>query len=102
MSNPIPSTTFEHGSKSSIGTVILQLSTSKILVGRSVTITAASGNSGTVFIGKSDVTAGSDDATDGFPLDKGDAVEIFVDNVDDIFAVTASGPANKKVFWILT
>jgi hypothetical protein len=89
---------FEHGAKSSIGTTALQLTSAEFYCRRGLLIKAASGNSGTVYVGKSDVTTGSADATDGFPLAASEAVTIEVDDPRKVYVRgSASG---QKVFWI--
>lgn len=89
------------GAKSSIGTSAVALTATSNPISYKVGIRAASGNSGTVYVGlSSGVTAGSDDATDGFPLAAGEYTELTRSAVSDTTGVylIASG-AGQKVFW---
>lgn len=91
---------FVHGSKSGIGTSPVALTeVSGLTARRGIVVKAAAGNSGFVYVGKSDkVTAGTIDATDGFELSKGDPVTIEVADPAKIFVI-ASEPG-QQVFFI--
>jgi hypothetical protein len=85
-------TRFDHGRKSSIGTSAVQLTTTSMHAPRGVQIKAALANSGTVYVGNSDVTAGAADATDGFPLAPGEALFVPIDDPSKVYVVgTAAG-----------
>jgi hypothetical protein len=85
-------TRFDHGRKSAIGTTAVQLTTTSVHAPRGVQMKAAVSNSGTVYVGNSDVTAGAADATDGFPLGAGDALFVPIDDPSKIYLVgTAAG-----------
>jgi len=89
------------GAKSSIGTSAVALTSTSNPISYKVGIRAASGNSGTVYVGLSSaVTAGSSDTTDGFPLAAGEYTELTRSAVSDTTGVylIASG-AGQKVFW---
>ena len=89
---------FDHGSKGSIGTSAIQITTTSVTTIRGVLIKAAIGNSGTVYVGNSDVTADAVAATDGFELGAGDAVTVEVDNVNKVFVIGSA--TGQKVFWL--
>jgi hypothetical protein len=78
---------FDHGRKSAIGTTAVQLTTTSTHAPRGVQIKAAVGNSGVVYIGNSDVTAGAADATDGFPLGAGDGLFLPIDDPSKVWLV---------------
>lgn len=91
---------FVHGSKSGIGTSAVALTAvSDLTARRGILVKAAAGNSGTVYPGTSpSVTAGSNDATDGFELSAGDSVTVEVGDPTKVFVI-ASAPG-QKVFWM--
>lgn len=91
-------TLLDHGAKSSIGVTAVQITATSIEAQKGVLIKADTNNSGIVYIGNSDVTAGSADATDGFPLQPGESVQVEIDNVNRIYAIGSA--AGQKVFWI--
>lgn len=80
-------TRFDHGRKSAIGTSAVQLMATSTHAPRGVQIKAALTNSGTLYVGNSDVTAGAADATDGFPLAPGDALFIPVDDPSKVYLI---------------
>lgn len=88
----------DHGSKSEISTNAAQMTTTSFAAKAGVSIKADSNNSGRVFIGNSDVTAGTNDDTDGIPLDAGESIEIEVNNPNLLYVIADSD--NHKVYWI--
>ena len=90
---------FATGRKSSIGTSAAQLTTSHVHAKRGVQIVADSGNSGSVYVGISTVTADSADATDGVPLAAGESDVVPVIDPTTIYVRAASG-SSSKVFFI--
>lgn len=65
------------GSKSSIGTSAVQLTTRNIVNRNGITIKAAAGNSGKVFIGDGNyITPGNLDGYDGYELSAKDSVTL--------------------------
>ena len=90
---------FATGRKSSIGTSAAQLTTTHVHAKRGVQIVADSGNSVSVYVGISTVTADSADATDGFPLAAGESVVVPVIAPTTIYVRAASG-SSSKVFFI--
>ena len=95
-----PQPTLGHGSRSAIGTTAVQLTTTSITTRKGVLVKAGNANTGVIFIGNSNVTAGTADATDGFELDAGESVMIEIDNANKLFA--RSTMAGQRAFWIAT
>ena len=90
---------FDHGSKSAIGTSAAQLSAGSVPATRGVLVKAANGNSGTLYIGNSDVTAATVDATDGFELGAGEALLVRVNDVSKIYAIGST--TGLRAFWVV-
>lgn len=90
---------FDHGRKSSVGTTPVQLVATSLQATRGVQLKAASDNSAAVYVGNSDVTADSADATDGFPLAAGEGLFVAVDDASKIYLRAASG--TQKVFYLV-
>ena len=89
------------GSKSSISTTALQLTTSTMDSRRGVLVKADAANSGTVYVGLSTVTKGADgtDATAGFELSAKESVVIPHLKASEIYVIgSASG---QKVYFII-
>jgi len=89
---------FDHGRKSSIGTTAVQITTTSIVARQGVLVKSSVKNSVRLFVGNSDVTADSADATDGVELAPGDWVMVPVDNANKVYVIAESGTASK-VFW---
>ncbi len=92
---------FDHASVSSIGTTAVQLKSTLPgwPVRKGVQIKADAGNSGTVYIGLSDVTKGDVAATDGFPLAAGEGLFVPCNDITLIYAIgSASG---QKVYYLV-
>ena len=93
-------TKFLHGRKSGIGLTPVKLSESTALVRQGILVKADSINGGKVYVGSiPDVTAGSNDLTDGFELAKpGDSVTVEVDSPSKVILV--SDTVDQGVFWV--
>jgi len=91
------SASFDHGSNLDIDTTAEQITTTSFAAKFGVTVKAAVDNTDTVYIGNSDVTAGTTAATDGFPLEPGESITLPVNNPNLLYAIGAA--ANQKVFW---
>ena len=89
-------TDFEHFSNLDVDTAAEQLTAYACKFG--VQIKADDSNSSAVYVGKSDVTAGTTDATDGFKLNAGQGVFVPVSNANLIYVI--GGALNQKV-WVL-
>jgi hypothetical protein len=90
---------FDHGSNRDVDATAEQITTSSITAKFGVLVRAAPGNSGVVYIGNSDVTAGTTDATDGMPLQAGESVLVKVDNANKVYAIGSA--ANQIVYWLV-
>jgi hypothetical protein len=90
---------FDHGRKSSVGTSVVPLTTVGGKAARGVQVKAAVSNTGTVYVGNSDVTADSADATDGFPLAPGDGLFLPIDDPTRVYLVASA--AGQKVFFVV-
>lgn len=90
---------FDHGSKSSVGTSAVQITTTSIVAKKGVTVKAANANTGIIYVGNSDVTNGSTDATDGFELANGESIFIEIDNANKVYVIGSA--ASQKVFWVV-
>jgi hypothetical protein len=91
------SSTLDHGSNLDIDTSAEQITTTSFAAKFGVTVKSAVDNTDTVYIGNSDVTAGTTAATDGFPLEPGESITLPVNNPNLLYAIGAA--ANQKVFW---
>jgi hypothetical protein len=89
---------FDHGRKSAIGTTAVSLVAASNKVTRGVQLKAAADNTALVFVGNSDVTTDSADATDGFPLAAGEGLFVAVDDASKIYLRASSG--TQKVFFV--
>lgn len=92
--------TFDHGSKSGIGTSPVQITASSITAKKGVTVKAAIANTGILYAGNSDVTNGTTDATDGFELGNGESCFIEVDNANKVYVIAST--TGQKAFWMVT
>lgn len=88
----------DHGAVT-VGTTAVQLSSTSIYAQAGIAIRADKDNAGTVFVGNSDVTTGTSDSTDGFPLYKKDVYIIPSDNVSNVYVRATE--ASQKVYWML-
>jgi hypothetical protein len=60
---------------------------------------ADSDNSGVVYLGNSDVTAGTSASTDGLPLSAGDAVFLQISNANLVYAIGSA--INQKIYFMV-
>lgn len=88
----------DHGSKSSIGTTALQLTTVAVECANGVIVKAANANTGTIYVGNSDVTAAGADGTAGMELGAGESVQLPIDNPSDVWVIAST--TGQKVFWM--
>lgn len=87
---------FEHLSNRDIDTSAEQITASSVTAKRGWLLKADAGNSGIIYIGASDVTAGTTDATDGYPLSAGES-EFFP--VEDLSTLYGIGSATNQVIY---
>ena len=90
--------TFDHGSNLDIDTAAEQITTTSITCKYGVQIKADDDNTGDLYIGNSDVTAGTTAATDGFRLKPGQGLFVPVDNANKVYAIAS---ANNQKAWFL-
>jgi hypothetical protein len=88
---------FDHGSKSGIDGTAGRLVATKTICKRGVQVKAAAANTGKVYVGNSDVTAGSADATDGFELSASQGLFVPAQDASTVYVVGSAG--GQKVFW---
>jgi hypothetical protein len=95
----VTTTTFDHGLNSDIDATAEQIVTTSKPATRGVIIKAHKDNTGTVFVGNSDVTANGTDATDGFPLEAGESVTVEASNANLVYVIGSA--ANQKAYWLV-
>jgi len=87
----------DHGS-TSVGVTAVQVTATSELAHKGLLIKADNANTGTIYMGNSDVTANTTAATDGFQLGPGESVELEVEDPSIVYARASA--ASQKVFWI--
>lgn len=90
--------TIDHGSNQDIDTAAEQITATSFACKFGVTLRADSANTGTIYIGNSDVTVSGTAATDGIPLYPGDSLFLPVTNSNIPYAIASAN--NQKIFWI--
>ena len=90
---------FNHGANGDVDTTAEQLVTSSIAPSIGILIKASSTNTGIIYVGNSDVTAGGTDATDGFELDAGESLMIEGRDADEIYVIASV--ASQRVSYIV-
>lgn len=91
------SATLDHGSNRDIDTSAEQITSTSFACKFGVTIKSDIANTGIVYIGNSDVTAGTTAATDGFPLSPGESLTLEVTNSNIPYAIASAN--NQVVYW---
>ena len=89
---------FDTGANLDVDTSAEVLTATDFDTTQGVIITADSDNSGTVFIGNSDVDAGATDATSGIPLSAGESLFFSANNPSSIYVIASA--VNQKVYWL--
>jgi hypothetical protein len=89
--------TFDHG-RTLLTESALRLTTTSVKCEVGVTVRAATGNSGKIYIGNSDVTKDTNPATDGYELAAGQTITIAVNNVNKVYAIGSVNP--QTAYWI--
>lgn len=90
-------TALDHGSNRDIDTAAEQITATSYTAKFGVVIKADIANTGIVYIGNSDVTAGTTAATDGFPLSAGESILLKVNNSNIPYAIGSA--INQVVYW---
>ena len=91
------SSSLDHGSNRDIDTSAEQITSTSFACKFGVTVKADITNTGIVYIGNSDVTAGTTAATDGFPLSAGESLTLEVNNPNLLYAIGSAN--NQIVYW---
>ena len=91
-------TSFDHGSNLDIDTVAEQMTATSVTCKIGVNVIADAANDGIIYVGNSDVTAGTVATTDGYPLSAGDAVFMPVSNPNKIYCIGSA--VNQKIYWL--
>lgn len=92
------SATLDHGSNLDIDTSAEQITSTSFACKFGVTLKADITNTGIIYIGNSDVTAGTTAATDGFPLSAGETLTLEVTNANIPYAIASAN--NQKIYWV--
>ena len=90
---------FNTGANSDVDTSAEQLTTENISTSIGILVKASSSNTGIIYVGGSDVTAGTTDATDGFELDAGESLFLEGRNANEIYVIASI--ANQRVSYIV-
>lgn len=98
MSIKVTRGTIDHGSNLDVDTTAEALTSTSFKPQRGVLIKADSSNTGIVYVGLSDVTAGSESTTDGIPLEAGESIEIEIDDISNLYTIGSAN--NQKVYWM--
>jgi hypothetical protein len=90
---------FLHGANGDVDTTAEALVSSSKRATRGVQLKAAAENTGTIYVGMdSGVTAGSVDATDGFPLAAGEGLFLPIDDASKVYVIGSAN--NQRVYWL--
>ena len=90
--------TFKTGANLDVDTSAEVLTATDFDTAQGVIITADADNSGSVFIGNSDVDAGATDATSGIPISAGESLFFSASNPNVIYVIGSA--VNQKVYWL--
>ena len=90
---------FDHGANGDVDTTAEQLITTSIAPSIGILIKASNANTGIVYVGNSDVTAGGTDATDGFELNAGESLMVEGRDADEIYVIASA--VNQRVSYIV-
>lgn len=89
---------FDHGSNRDVDTAAGALTATSFSATKGVTVIADSTNTGIIYVGNSDVTAGTTAATDGFPIQAGESVTLEVNNPNLLYVIASVN--NQIVYWV--
>lgn len=87
---------WDHG-RVSIGTSAAQVIAAATQAYKGINVKAGQSNAGTIYVGKSDVTAGGTAATDGYPLAAGEELFVPTDNPSTVYAIASQ--ASQDLFF---
>jgi hypothetical protein len=94
-----PQGSLDTGSNLDIDTAAEQITSTSYAATVGVLFRADASNSGVVYLGNSDVTAGTAASTDGFPLSAGDGVFLQISNANLIYAIGSA--VNQKIYFMV-
>lgn len=94
-----PQGSLDTGSNLDIDTTAEQVTSTSYPATVGVLFRADADNSGVIYLGNSDVTAGTVAATDGLPLSSGDAIFLQISNANLVYAIGSA--VNQKVFFMV-
>ncbi len=80
-----------------VGTSAAAITSTAFACKRGVGLKADAANAGTIYIGPSDVTAGSTPATDGWPLAAGEELYLPLDDPRTVFAIASAASQQLHV-----
>jgi hypothetical protein len=81
----------------SVGTSAAAITATAFNCKRGVGLKADTGNAGTIYVGPSDVTAGSTPATDGWPLAAGEELFLPIDDPRSVHAIASAASQQLHV-----
>ena len=90
---------FNHGANGDVDTTAEQLITTSVAPSIGIIVKASNANTGIIYIGNSNVTAGTNDATDGFELNAGESLMVEARDADEVY-VRASA-VNQRVSFLV-
>lgn len=92
------SATLDHGSNRDIDALAEQITSTSFACKFGLLLRGSPDNSGIIYIGNSDVTAGTTDATDGMPLQAGESMWFPCSNSNIPYAIGST--TNQIVYWL--
>jgi len=92
------SSTLDHGANRDVDTTAEQITSTSFATKFGVVLKADAANTGIIYVGNSDVTAGNTDATDGFPLSAGETITLEVTNSNIPYAIASAN--NQVIYWM--
>lgn len=92
--------TLDHGANRDIDASAEQITSTSFACKFGLLLRADRTNTGLLYVGNSDVTAGTDGATDGFPLAAGEAMFFPCSNSNVPYAIGSA--ANQIIYWFAT
>lgn len=91
------SSSLDHGSNRDIDTTAEQITSTSFACKFGVIVKADITNTGIIYVGNSDVTAGTTAGTDGFPLSAGETLTLEVNNPNLLYAIASAN--NQIIYW---
>lgn len=82
-----------------VGTTAAAITSAPYACKRGVGVKASPSNAGVIYVGPSDVTAGSTPATDGWPLAAGEELFLPLDDPRAVYAIASV--ANQQLYVVL-